>query len=377
MRGPTGWEGRQSTLPGSNVILPQEQIEQSAQPSLASEEESSHSLVERVSIWETARESGTLITDLGPVIREARLAGRGYKAIARETGFPRDAIRNYCKRNGLAGERGPRPKARVETKPPKPVLCRRCGKELPVHASTGPPAQYCSSECRRAWWEEHQDQRRQYDLICKCCGNSFKSARQSRQFCSPGCSRAATRLLPDGACAVCGKTFRPRNTHQKCCSWPCGQTASKSGRPKPVARTCKRCGKTFVPKRANYATYCSRECAFADRAVAITEARARKTVPWRFGAGDASCRRRARRYGRAVERIVPLEVYERDGWKCGICGKKVDRRLRWPHPMSASLDHIVPLSRDGDHVATNVQLAHHSCNTRRHVTGAAQLRLLP
>ena len=45
---------------------------------------------------------------------------------------------------------------------------------------------------------------------------------------------------------------------------------------------------------------------------------------------------------------------------------KVDKDLMWPDPMSASLDHIVPLSRGGTHTLDNVQLAHLACNERKH-----------
>ena len=48
---------------------------------------------------------------------------------------------------------------------------------------------------------------------------------------------------------------------------------------------------------------------------------------------------------------------------CGICGKPVDKTLKDPDPMSASVDHIIPLSRNGDPVSLdNLQLAHRCCN---------------
>jgi len=73
-------------------------------------------------------------------------------------------------------------------------------------------------------------------------------------------------------------------------------------------------------------------------------------------------RRRAQHYGVPYEVVSKDRVYERDGWRCGICKRKVDRDLRWPHEMSASLDHIVPMSCGGGHLYVNVQLAHLKCN---------------
>jgi 5-methylcytosine-specific restriction endonuclease McrA len=57
-----------------------------------------------------------------------------------------------------------------------------------------------------------------------------------------------------------------------------------------------------------------------------------------------------------------VAIFERDGWKCGLCGDPVDSDLSYPHPQSASLDHIVPISRGGPHTYDNVQCAHLSCN---------------
>ncbi|WP_377326255.1 HNH endonuclease [Pimelobacter simplex] len=57
-----------------------------------------------------------------------------------------------------------------------------------------------------------------------------------------------------------------------------------------------------------------------------------------------------------------VDVFERDRWICGICNKKVDILLSYPHPMSKSLDHIVPLSKGGAHSFENCQTAHLRCN---------------
>ena len=48
---------------------------------------------------------------------------------------------------------------------------------------------------------------------------------------------------------------------------------------------------------------------------------------------------------------------------CGICGKPVDKSIRYPDPMSPTVDHIIPIARNGDPVALdNLQLAHRYCN---------------
>ena len=48
---------------------------------------------------------------------------------------------------------------------------------------------------------------------------------------------------------------------------------------------------------------------------------------------------------------------------CGICGRPIDPELKFPDPMSASLDHIVPISLGGHPYAqSNMQVAHLICN---------------
>ena len=48
---------------------------------------------------------------------------------------------------------------------------------------------------------------------------------------------------------------------------------------------------------------------------------------------------------------------------CGICGQLVDMSLKYPHPLSPCIDHIVPIDRGG-HPSdiNNLQLAHWKCN---------------
>ena len=51
---------------------------------------------------------------------------------------------------------------------------------------------------------------------------------------------------------------------------------------------------------------------------------------------------------------------------CGICGKPVDFSLRWPNPLSPTVDHIVPIAKGG-HPSDidNLQLAHWTCNRQK------------
>ena len=48
---------------------------------------------------------------------------------------------------------------------------------------------------------------------------------------------------------------------------------------------------------------------------------------------------------------------------CALCGKPVDKTIKYPDPMSATIDHIIPVSKGG-HPSDieNLQLAHFKCN---------------
>lgn len=81
-------------------------------------------------------------------------------------------------------------------------------------------------------------------------------------------------------------------------------------------------------------------------------------------------RRRAVRYGSAYDSSITLKaLVERDGLTCTICGglcdwNDIDDRgiVGATYP---SIDHIVPMADGGDHVWSNVRIAHKLCNSIR------------
>lgn len=51
---------------------------------------------------------------------------------------------------------------------------------------------------------------------------------------------------------------------------------------------------------------------------------------------------------------------------CGICGKPVDKTIKYPEPLSPVIDHIIPVAKGG-HPSDldNLQLAHFHCNRQK------------
>jgi hypothetical protein len=70
-----------------------------------------------------------------------------------------------------------------------------------------------------------------------------------------------------------------------------------------------------------------------------------------------------------VEDVNHMEIFERDGYICHICGQSVDPSLSYPDPMSASLDHVIPLAAGTDaggwHSKENLSTSHLRCNLRK------------
>lgn len=90
-------------------------------------------------------------------------------------------------------------------------------------------------------------------------------------------------------------------------------------------------------------------------------------------------RRRAAERGLAdgSERFDPIEVLKRDGWRCHLCGCKTPERLRGTYASNApELDHIVPLSKGGQHTKANTACACRRCNGAKSDQIAGQPSLL-
>jgi 5-methylcytosine-specific restriction endonuclease McrA len=72
----------------------------------------------------------------------------------------------------------------------------------------------------------------------------------------------------------------------------------------------------------------------------------------------AEQRRRARKLNQFVESVDPLVLLESHKGFCGICHKPIRGDFH--------VDHIVPLSRGGEHSYANTQPAHPRCNMKKH-----------
>lgn len=72
-----------------------------------------------------------------------------------------------------------------------------------------------------------------------------------------------------------------------------------------------------------------------------------------------------RRGAYKAEKIDREQVFFRDNWTCQICTKPIDGSLRFPHSMSATIDHEIAIANGGSHTLSNVRAAHLGCNARK------------
>ncbi len=170
--------------------------------------------------------------------------------------------------------------------------------------------------------------------VCKYCGKEFNSTNHSRKYCSDSCIKAINREK---------ERDRSKLIHDKTAKY----------------LKCKECGKEFKPEYpSKRRIFCSKECCrkYGNKISKKTEAGRARKAKERFD--------RRTSFEKVIsEKIIPIKVYESHNWVCGICGRKINPKLIHPHLKSASLDHIIPISKGGSHTYDNLQPAHLICNS--------------
>jgi len=108
-------------------------------------------------------------------IRYWRGEGLGYKAVAAKTGLTENAVKGYCKRQGLIGEAAP------------DTVCRQCGQPLEGTERK----RFCGSACHNQWWNARpylRDSQPKNRRACAHCGTEFFSdPGRNRKYCGHPC----------------------------------------------------------------------------------------------------------------------------------------------------------------------------------------------
>ena len=235
-----------------------------------------------------------------------------------------------------------------------------------------PVAEFRSVSCR--YCDEPIAKGRQSvcgSLSCECKRKAEKQRRWNQTAKRLGTRKMKPKLVRYIYCHVCLKLFS-RARHATCCGEECRKIKNKSFTrfnwksvrcTNPyVQKKCQECGMLFkINFLASSRVFCSKKCLNREHKRNINHKR--RTLLRAVGSVK-------------MPKVRRIQICERDRWKCQLCYKPVSPRLKYPHPLSASLDHIIPVAHGGTHQPINVQLAHFECNWKRGAIGFAQLRLL-
>lgn len=166
------------------------------------------------------------------------------------------------------------------------------------------------------------------------------------------------------ACAFCESEFEPVNGRQRYCSPRCGWRHRAALRPKSEDWANGRQPERDIPCRDCGALVRTRGTNVLCPACKVEATR------------STNRRKNVKRRGAQVGiRYTLTELGDRDGWRCHLCRKPVDRTLPGTDQRGPTVDHLIPLVDGGTDELANVALAHRACNVKRRDGGIAQLRL--
>jgi len=219
---------------------------------------------------------------------------------------------------------------------------------------------YCSLACKmRVFTDRSNGQRMQ---SCCGCGSSFTG--YGREYCSDACRWVAVKLkasmrmkVANNKCLDCGVSVGLRLRCENCQKGH-NKTLPSAYRQK-LESICRDCGVRIPSIRGRRFCSICREVRHGHN-----KRRAKRHSGRCHGERHIA---RAKRLGVALETVSRIKVFERDGWKCQLCGVATPRELlkHSTDPCAPTLDHVIPMARGGGHTYDNTQCLCRSCNSRK------------
>lgn len=185
--------------------------------------------------------------------------------------------------------------------------CEQCGRVFEFRLKPGPRPRHCSNRCRRIGWPSQINRiyasRRKHTACIECSA----PLRRTNKYCSDRCKKFALRSPQRSlSCPECHSSFSTCNPRQRYCTIACGRKVSLR------------------------------------KASSVRRARERQSPRIRFD---------------------PMDICDRDGWRCYLCGRDTPRHLRGTlDPCAPEIDHIKPLAAGGEHHPSNVACCCRACN---------------
>ena len=292
------------------------------------------------------------------VVLACQACGKDFDCKAREM----KAGRRFCSKSCMLN---------VRRKPPR--NCLGCGILFFARVHADPrkgKGQYCSKKCagaarrdgrRTGRWAEGIE-RRLCRARVKPSQRMYAAMQDAMRRHIDGIQSLWQAMAEWRPCLHCGGSLNVYATERTMfCSIKC---ASKH----EYAATCSDCGKSFA------------KIGKQGKACRCDECKAKRVRFWKRQSGR-NIASRARKYGVARVRYRRHDIFERDGWRCQLCGELLRRkwacnkRTLAPHARNATLDHIVPMSKGGADAEWNVQACCFGCNSKKSATAKGQLRL--
>ena len=203
--------------------------------------------------------------------------------------------------------------------------CERCGADFAPKRSD---SWYCSPTCSRGASRERE--RAHVALTCEVCGSDFTTPNQRRVKCDVCCRKGVKQARPplQRTCPCCGEDFTAHSNRAIYCSTACrswvsarrrrGQEAAK----RPRSRPCETCGE---PTPTLGHLYCRRECSpLRVRNGKVYDHPVERTVGCDLCGSEFTTRRTRQRF--CTERCSDLSANnlgrydERRGRECERCG---------------------------------------------------------
>ena len=232
--------------------------------------------------------------------------------------------------------------------------CVQCGREF-----TGRKRKYCHRGCMEAAKSSRRRRDPSPPADCQQCGTTFQPSWAGQtHYCSARCKRTAYNRRMG---FLARQVYEALIAHQRMVRaiarhWPRVESARArrleyiEDRERREAHRCASCGSHLGGDlRRTFCEGCSDERERVQR-------RAQKSL------------RRARvRAGKVVGIPVdPIFIFNRDGWRCHLCGGLTKQHLRGTTKAKApELDHIIPLANGGDHTPANLACSCRHCNIKK------------
>lgn len=253
----------------------------------------------------------------------------------------------------------------------KEKICTVCGKAFIPKYQT---QQCCSVDCGMI--SGHEKLKKYH--VCQNCGKKYiRSGGHPQKFCSRQCftewrlnhhvkKKNTEPVIHHKECDWCRKQFDTRFPNQKFCSKECGYEANKkrkrdiwAGEYIPKTYVCKECGSVFTTECGDtHSVFCCSSCADKYERRIEHQTSRHKSYMHKY-----KTLREKQVLKNFVEDVSYDKIFKRDNGICQICGLPVIYDKHADANWSGTIDHIIPVSHNGEHSMKNCQLAHRVCNS--------------